>query len=232
MFNQCLNVMFQLLDYNSVRQNVRQTNSLLVQTCGVLIVGVLLLSPSTARGAEKIKARIIANGDTQEVILHYKGIIKLQEKIVVMNNDGEKSIIRPDEIEELHFVDRGDSIIMRSIEHFKLIGYTGFRNKYSKILLKVMVDGELQLYYYLRSDYSFYLLGSELQPTAPGTPTYPVYKMGEDPIILTKVGFKEQMREYLKDCPDLVAKIEVGEYKKKDAVKIVEYYNEYCGLEE
>jgi len=40
--------------------------------------------------------------------------------------------------------------------------------------------------------------------------------------------FKKSTSEYFKDCPELVAKIQSGYYKKANVTEMVEYYNERC----
>ncbi len=40
--------------------------------------------------------------------------------------------------------------------------------------------------------------------------------------------FKKTTTEIFKDCPSLVEKIQIEEFKKRDMVEIVQYYNQYC----
>lgn len=54
-----------------------------------------------------------------------------------------------------------------------------------------------------------------------------VTHLGSKGSIFSK-NFKKAATEYFKNCPKLVQKIQDKEYKKRDIVEIVEYYNENC----
>jgi len=45
---------------------------------------------------------------------------------------------------------------------------------------------------------------------------------------VSKKKFKEVITSYFKDCPDLVKKVDAGEYSKKVLKEIVEFYNNKC----
>ncbi len=46
--------------------------------------------------------------------------------------------------------------------------------------------------------------------------------------LVTK-NFKKVVQESLEECPSLVEKVESGEFKRRDIVEMVEFYNENCG---
>lgn len=45
---------------------------------------------------------------------------------------------------------------------------------------------------------------------------------------VSKKKFKGVITNYFKDCPDLVKKVDAGEYSKKELKEIVEFYNNKC----
>ncbi len=59
---------------------------------------------------------------------------------------------------------------------------------------------------------------------------YYVAKKNEEIAVSLESGkkFKKTASKYFSDCPDLVAKIQSKEYKKRDIVEIVKFYNENC----
>lgn len=45
---------------------------------------------------------------------------------------------------------------------------------------------------------------------------------------IPKISFKKVVLSYFTDCPQLQEKVENGEFKKDDFVKVVEFYNQNC----
>lgn len=45
---------------------------------------------------------------------------------------------------------------------------------------------------------------------------------------IPKTGFYKVIREYFTDCPELHAKVDNGEFEKKDYIEIVKFYNKNC----
>ncbi|MFD0963317.1 hypothetical protein ACFQ1O_04795 [Pseudofulvibacter geojedonensis] len=106
-------------------------------------------------------------------------------------------------------------------------------------LLKLTVSGAINLYERVTNSAPMYMAGGGMNGmgywSGGGTiNNYYVKRKGE--VKATHLGsnqlftknFKKAMSEYVKDCNELVVKIQNKEYKKKHLEQIVEYYNSNC----
>lgn len=57
-----------------------------------------------------------------------------------------------------------------------------------------------------------------------------IKRKGDNSVENLKLGFKKKAITFFKDCPYLVELIESKEWQYQDMAKIVDYYNEMCGL--
>ncbi|MDY7394176.1 hypothetical protein UMM65_02905 [Aureibaculum sp. 2210JD6-5] len=106
--------------------------------------------------------------------------------------------------------------------------YKTFGKKNKPILLKPITYGKVTLYLHKSLDRHSGVYNNK---------NYYVSKENMDsvthlgrigPLKLFDKNIINEAIEYFKDCPELVKKIQAREYKKRDIVEIVEYYNEHC----
>ena len=85
-----------------------------------------------------------------------------------------------------------------------------------KIFLEIITDGPVKLCrYYYRIPYHQII-------------DYMLIKNQNEMFQTKPIGFKKQMREYFKDCPDLVKRINEKKYRYRHLPEVVLYYNESC----
>lgn len=142
---------------------------------------------------------------------------------------------------------------LKSIEiHNKKIQFFGKRTKpgyvhyyYKKIktqgsplLLEILEEGKVKLFLDYKQSTSAPMMGANGTMTGGGTYTINSYYVSKnDDEIVTHLGdrgnlfsknFKKAASEYFKDCSRLVKKIQDKEFRKRDIIKVVKFYNEDC----
>jgi hypothetical protein len=97
------------------------------------------------------------------------------------------------------------------------------------LVLQLLVDGHMSLYYVETDFHDFYLKTS---PNAPGVYFATSVDLGTS--FMAKKNhaawnkyFKRKGAQFFSDCPEIVADIEAGKIDGKDMVKLVERYNEF-----
>ena len=55
-----------------------------------------------------------------------------------------------------------------------------------------------------------------------------VTKIGDDHPVFGKRQFKKAINEFFKDCPEIINKVKKNEFRRRDMVSIVDFYNENC----
>lgn len=102
-------------------------------------------------------------------------------------------------------------------------------------LLEVIEIAEISLYvevdsYWVSSNFD----GNSMFPRVPGyrdtSYTFFVKKENQDEAInfSSVINFKKTAKEYFKNCPVLIKKIDSREFKRRDIEEIVYYYNDFC----
>ena len=111
-------------------------------------------------------------------------------------------------------------------------------------LLVLRIEGELSLYEYYKSvpgvdNKSMHQKNSAIGNTKTySIPYYFVTKNNDEQAIFLGSGggksgqnqFMKRIRRSVSDCPELDKKIKQKEFRRKDIIKIVSYYNENCSL--
>ena len=55
-----------------------------------------------------------------------------------------------------------------------------------------------------------------------------VTKIGDDHPVFGKRQFKKAINEFFKECPEIINKVKKNEFRRRDMVSIVDFYNENC----
>jgi hypothetical protein len=108
-------------------------------------------------------------------------------------------------------------------------------------LLKVKLRGDVSLYYEIKTSGGAPMAMGGVGGMTMGmgfsssTEVYYIAKKDDDIVIqlfnmlgVSKKKFKKIVPEFFGDCPELIEKIKNKEYKKRDIVEIVDYYNNEC----
>lgn len=111
--------------------------------------------------------------------------------------------------------------------------YIKLKENKKPILLEIITDGFLRLYYQDNTSYTGNFGGSGMGGFNSKS-TYYVKKQTED--VAEKCAafgyignsFKKFINDYFKDCQKLISKVENKEFKKKNLEEIVEFYNSNC----
>ena len=188
--------------------------------------------------AQKYEGTVYFNDGTEK-----KGLIKVINDDVLFKKDKKtrRVIYNSSQVDSVSFFDKA----VRKYEYIKR------ENNDSLLLAYVKVDDYLKLYKVLRdreititapqplaTDASETVhIESKYQQRQP-TATYYLKRRNEDFVTyLTSFGtdntnkentFKEVVSEYFTDCQAIIEKVEKEKFKKKDYLKIVEYYNKKC----
>jgi hypothetical protein len=105
--------------------------------------------------------------------------------------------------------------------------------KVSPLLLQVVVDGYLKLYF---ETTSYQGVGAQgIGPVVNNVTTYYIKRKTETTAqyftvvgSIAKTAFKEVVKSYFTDCPQLQKKVADGVFKKKHVEEIVKFYNQNC----
>ncbi|PXY03082.1 hypothetical protein DF185_03045 [Marinifilum breve] len=183
---------------------------------------ILLMLMAVSVKAVDVKGQIITGKDTMNVMLKipvnmisqqpaYKN---LQNKIRYITEDGEKKKLKPDMADEIKFKFGNDTIRMVSVPDPVGGSHDGYFDYF--IFIKIYVDGKIKLYQH----YSTPMYGNN------GKVWY--LKKEDQPLKLVADFGRKKMKKYFSDCPELVKKIESKEFKGKDIIQIVQFYNSNC----
>ncbi|NOU59142.1 hypothetical protein [Marinifilum caeruleilacunae] len=193
--------------------------------------------------AVDVKGQIITGKDTMNVMLKipvnmisqepaYK---KLQNSVRYITENGQKKKLKPDMADEIKFKFGFDTIRMVSVPDPVGGSHNGYFDYY--IFLRILVDGKIKLYLHPSSKVSFGPVASISSNFGVGVNTVQYAKIeggviylkkdDEDLKLVANFG-RNKMKNYFSDCPELVQKIESKEFKSKDIIQIVQYYNSHC----
>jgi hypothetical protein len=194
----------------------------------ILLLTILLYSINLSAQIGYSKAKIyFKDGTIKEGF--GKHIFLSNKKIKFKENKKDKPI-------ELGFI-KVDKFILNDIEYdFKII-----KGKSEITFFKVKQRGKVSLYYTIKTNNSAPMGGMNTGGIGVGigfstsSEVYYIGKNDEDQITQlfnlfgpSKKIFKKIVPQFFGDCPDLLDKIDYKEYKKRDIVKIVDFYNKKC----
>lgn len=161
----------------------------------------------------------------------------IQDKLKYFDVNGKKVIIKPGEVDEITFYFKGDTIHL--ISHIDPVQVPCKMCKTRYVFLNLLVDGSVRLFKYMKENNQAYIraissgglnTGEEIGGMTLEKDYWFYYlKEGRELFSPNNMLFKKEMSKYFSDCEVLVRKINAKEFKKKDAIKIVEFYNTNCG---
>ena len=168
--------------------------------------------------AQLTKGLIIKGKDTSYVDFKFEHFSNEFKGDKYFDSNGEKKFAKPEEIDEIIYFDKGDTI--RMISHVDPIVVPCEMCKIKYKFMQIIVDGEMKLFTY-RGDWDSNLRDRGVR--------YYYYQRNDDKLFSpNNLYFKKEMSEYFSDCEELVNKIKTKEFKRNDAEKIVEFYNTNC----
>ncbi len=195
-----------------------------------IFLAIVLIS--TILGAQNQKATLYFRDGTSATGL--ARIIGANVKIKFRKNKNSKKIF--------YSYKKVDKILIRENDEDVMYQFKIIQNKKTPLLLEILKEGKVTLYRNVRWN-SF---GGAPTWNATGTMyftkgyTYPisnyyvsrdnkdvVFHLGAKGSLFTK-NFKKAASEYFKDCKALVNKIQKKEFRKKDIIEIVGFYNTNC----
>jgi len=203
----------------------------------IILFAVALLLSLGGVEAKKIPGQVIGNdGTVKDVIfnlpvnlfgdLNYQ---KIQSRIVYY--EGEKrTVLKPDDAREINFTYQHENV--RMLSRVNSIRGGSIFSSQKNIFLKLIIDGKLKLFEF------FFKSRSPGMQTAggfsPGT-TYTVetfiMQKGDAPLKeIAGLGFRKDMSDYFRDCPEVADQIKTKELRRRDIEVIVMEYNRKCGL--
>ncbi len=186
--------------------------------------------------AKKLPGKIISeNGISDVVFFVPRGSIpfepdypSIQYKIRYLDPQGRKKVLRPGQCDEIRFVYNDEEVRMLARKNTWMPGPKFSFNR--NVFLKLEVDGHMKLF---RNYYK------ETIPDAGSTSMvgqheytryrYLVQRGGDDIRLMSVLGFRGDMTTYFEDCPELAARIDNRDLRRRDAVEIVQFYNRNCG---
>ena len=134
-----------------------------------------------------------------------------------------------------------DKITIRQSDIDVPYQYKIIKKKSHPTLLEILKIGKVTLYRTVNINYygEFYPYGAAGPRTGGGYSRTVIYyyasknnsdfvtRLGKRGSLLSK-NFRKSIIKYFNDCPELVAKIKSKEFRKRDIVEIVEFYNTNC----
>lgn len=203
----------------------------------ILVVGFICLNQLQAK---KIPGYFIANSNdtvnvTFNIPIRFFGkepnYERLQWKIKYYDSGHTKQLLKPGMASEISFICNDKRIIMLSRKNnLGLVG--SIFNDNSIVFLQLIKDGKLKLFKYFKTNNSPGMYNGSAGMMM-GSYSYSVekYIMQKDNGDLYKthwLSFKNDMKYYFSDCPDLAKKIEDKVYRSDDIEQIVDEYNLTC----
>lgn len=194
----------------------------------VLILAYAIATTNTF--ANNIKGIIIRTCDTLNVTFHMPvytdpDYYELQTGVKYTDSKGNKEKILPTQAKEIQFDYSGEKIRMLSrIDNQNLKADTS-----KKIFLRLIIDGKIKLFdYYLTNNYTNYNQQMARPKDAPLNFRYVLQKDNGELVRYDKMKFKTDFPIYVKECKDLVNKINAKEYGHDDLKVMVKFYNTNC----
>lgn len=196
---------------------------------------ILLLLGINVFAAKRAAGTIIKGQDTLAVtfllpVKFFSGELleyRIQKEIRYITPAGERSTLRPGEVDEFSF--DYDDLSHRWLSRTMMDkGVRRERNYF----LKMEVDGRLKLFSHFPTNNEagvFDVSSGALILTGDQQKKVPVLQLRNGELRIVKaINFKEDMIELLEDCPKLTQRIEKGTFTQRDIKEIVCYFNIAC----
>lgn len=198
----------------------------------ILIIIIFILSIATANAKVLVKGYYInTNNDT--VYVTYKistiehgyapNLEYLQKSIAIIGADNKKTILKPIMAKEICFT------FFKEEYHLYSQCLNCDFSLGNNIFLQKKVSGKLNLYVRLKTESNggfsggMYYGGSSYI-----TEHYILQKENGLLYEVSRLYFKQDIKNYIDDCPSLYNKIDKGIYKYDDTETIVDFYNRDC----
>jgi hypothetical protein len=203
----------------------------------VTILTIVLLF-SIKLYAQKYKGTVYFKDGTKT-----NGFIKvINDDILFKTNKKERRVIyNSSQVDSLFFLDK----VIRKFEYIKI------RSNDSPILAYVKINANLKLYKVVRRETTTKVVFKTRINNQLKSESYPTENLSEQKTAAfflkrknekfashfasfrtdkykDESTFKETIRKYFKNCKGIIEKVKNKKFKKKDYLKIVEYYNKKC----
>ncbi len=178
------------------------------------VSGVVIFENETVSATFEIPLSVIPNG------IDY---LSLQKRVVYFDSKNQQQEVLPSDAKEVQFFLPNDTIRLVSVEvNGDLV--SEFKNQ-KHLFLKLIVDGETQLFRYFTIEFRPYVGVNFVQGGPDKGSEYVLRKTNENFLWPKRSRFKKQMSTFLASRPDIVTKINLGEYQMKDLPSIIEEFN-------
>lgn len=182
----------------------------------------------SATYAAEIEGKILfVSGKIQEVTLlvpmrytvDEPDYASMQNSIVYIDSTGDKHTVKPKAAQRISFIYKGAEIHMLSeFDTFSMTDPDSYGT--SKVFLKIEIDGPLKLF-------SYYSTGNYYKNTSYAKHEI-IQKNNGSLLNYDRMVFQTDFVAVVKDCPDLVKKINDKKYSKSDIETIIKQYNATC----
>lgn len=181
--------------------------------------------------AERVSGAVIFENETinvtfdipHSVIPNGIDYLSLQKRVVYFDSKNVQQEVLPSDAKEVRLYLPSDTIRLISVE------VTGdlvseFKDR-KQMFLKLIVDGETQLFRYFTVEFRPYVGVNFVQGGPDKGSEYVLRKTNENFLWPKRSRFKKQMSSFLASRPDIVTKINMGEYQMKDLPSIIKEFN-------
>lgn len=182
-------------------------------------------------------------GQDQKAIIYFRNGTELKGLASITDSGSKIRFKKAEKAKKIIYdSQKVDKIVIRENDKDVLYQYKIIKNKKKPLLLEPIKEGKVTLYKIVNQGYNpsvytgngygsggwsngnYYSISSYYVSKDNGNI---VIHLGEKGTIFTK-NFKKAASEYFNDCSELVEKIQSKEFRKRDIVEIVEYYNGNC----
>lgn len=192
----------------------------------IIIILVLFFNLNTY--GKYFEGKVVLKNNTEK-----NGLIELGKNLTLnfkVDKKSEKEVIKG---EDIKYVLTIDNKYNQNKYEFHLTSTKGLvGNKEKMRLLKIIVEGNINLY--VASEGLSYSTGGSGVSTF-STSTYFLKRLEETkPTFFVAFGyvvkqdFKTFIKEYFKDCNELITKVNKNELKEKHSIEIASFYNNNC----
>ena len=174
-----------------------------------------------------MKGKILLAHDTLDVTLkvplslfsRQPVLYNLRSKIVYFDKKGQRKVLKAKEAKEVIFKFEDETIHLVSKPHPFSIN----KRKPRYYFLKLVDNGApLKLFIFYDETTSDDGMNTDF------VERYFVQKDNRELILIGGLNFRKTMLEIVGDCPDVAQKIESKEWRKRDLVQIIRFYNNEC----
>lgn len=217
-------------------------------SANVEVEGKIFFESETVEVKFLIPDKLYPSKSAMKIAMGKNGMMKIQEEIKYIDQDGKKKWLKPTEAKGIEFIYEGDTIVMMS----KGITYKIFKERTDYYFLELASSGKINLYNFYamfdgkndRMDKSFTNIDNSLSRGF-GTGfshaiiNFILEKESGDRLYLFFEGdriennHKKELLEFLSDCPAAVSKIKSKKLVKAEVQAMMDAYNgNDCGTAE